>query len=109
VENKTGRFAFTLATLTAMLVSYHALTYDLTLLLPSLLLLFSEHGRGTKLEVQRDILLLLFLFLSPRFDLPVPWLGPLTWMGAFLSWLCWKWNSEPTISPTSFDRGKLVT
>jgi hypothetical protein len=109
VEMKIACFAFTLATLTAILVSYHAFTYDLTLLLPSLLLLFSERGRGTKVEAQRDILLLLSLFLIPRFDLQGSWLGPLTWLVAFLGWLFWKWNSEQRISPTHFDRGKLLT
>jgi hypothetical protein len=93
VAKASGSFAFTLATLTAILVSYHALAYDLSLLLPALLLLFSVPGRGTRVETQGDILLLLFLFLIPRFGLLGSWLGSLGWAGAFLGWLFWKCNS----------------
>ena len=95
VAKASGSFAFTLATLTAILVSYHALAYDLSLLLPALLVLFATSGRGTRVEAQGDILLLLFLFLIPRFGLLGSWLGSLSWAGAFLGWLFWKRNSVP--------------
>ena len=45
-------FSFNLATIAAILVSHHALTYDLTLLLPAVLLLFFPR-RGRKLGEQR--------------------------------------------------------
>lgn len=87
------RFSFALATIVAILVSYHALTYDLSLLLPMLLLLFSAPGHDTKADTKADILLLLIIFLIPRFGLPEPWLGSLAWFVALMIWLFRKHDS----------------
>jgi hypothetical protein len=68
-------FASNLATVTAILVSFHALVYDFTLLLPLLLLLFSriagaewKNVDGEKIDVWTT-LLVVFLFLSPLYIL----------------------------------------
>src|SRR5262249_2324846 len=42
--------SFVVATLAAVLVSYHALDYDLTLLLPAILLMFAVSHQATKWE-----------------------------------------------------------
>jgi hypothetical protein len=84
------RFSIALATVAAVLVSYHALTYDLSLLLPGLLLLFSARGLGTGREAQADIVLLVLLFLIPRFELLGPFWSPLSWFALFLVWVFWK-------------------
>jgi Glycosyltransferase family 87 len=86
-------FSFNLATIAAILVSYHALTYDLTLLLPAVLLLFSvpwSQTRGTKMEIQADIVLLVLIFLIPRFELLGTSSSHLVWFLLLLGWLYWK-------------------
>lgn len=83
-------FSFALATVAAVLVSYHALPYDLSLLLPSMLLLFSAPAMRAPRDTQADILLLLLLFLIPRFELLGHSLSPLGWFALILIWLCWK-------------------
>jgi len=86
-------FSFILATIAAVLVSYHALTYDLTLLLPAVLLLFSapwSQSRGTKMATQADIVLLVLIFLIPRFELLGTSSSHLVWFLLLLGWLYWK-------------------
>ncbi|MBI3477265.1 MAG: DUF2029 domain-containing protein [Acidobacteria bacterium] len=86
------RFTFTLATVAALLVSYHSLTYDLSLLFPAILLLFADGEHATKRSGQIDILLLLLLYALPRFELVGAWLSPFVWFAAFLFWLFRKGN-----------------
>ncbi len=86
-------FSFILATIATVLVSYHALTYDLTLLLPAALLLFSAPwslSRGTKMATQADIVLLVLIFLIPRFELLGTSSSHLVWFLLLLGWLYWK-------------------
>ncbi|MFY9562480.1 MAG: glycosyltransferase family 87 protein [Terriglobales bacterium] len=83
----SARCSFALATVAAVLVSYHALTYDLSLLLPSMLLLFSAPGMRAPRETQADIMLLVLLFLIPRFELLGHSLSPLGWFALLLVWL----------------------
>jgi hypothetical protein len=89
-QNNSIRFTFTLATVTALLVSFHSLTYDLSLLLPAILLLFADEEHATERSRQIDILLLLLLYALPRFELVGPWLSPFVWFAALLFWLFWK-------------------
>src|SRR5580765_1058130 len=102
-------FSFSLATIAAVLVSYHALTYDLTLLLPAVLLLFSGSGsqtRATKKETQVDIVLLVLIFLIPRFELLGTSSSHLVWFLLLLGWLFWKLCKS--LTPTG-DSGRLST
>lgn len=56
---------FALATITTILVSYHALPYDLSLALPTALFLFAGSGQPGKSSHRPDIWLLALLFLTP--------------------------------------------
>jgi hypothetical protein len=95
---KTGdhslRFAFALATVTAILVSYHTLTYDLSLLLPAVLLLFSAPGKGTRREAQADTVLLVLLYLIPLSESCWPRVNQLGWFVVVLVWLFWKFGRD---------------
>ncbi len=70
--------AFALAAVTAILVSYHAFAYDLSLLLPGAFFMFSEITQ-TQGDSNRRSLLLVLLFLTPLYVL----------LGFRLSRFCW--------------------
>jgi hypothetical protein len=57
------RFDFSVASTTAILVSYHTLTYDLSLLLPVVLLLFAASEYEVRRQSQGDTILLVLLYL----------------------------------------------
>ena len=80
-------YAFGLATVAAILVSYHALTYDLSLLLPAIFFFFcgtapknrNKAGAGT-------MLLLVLLFLTPLYALLLFRLNRMCWFSTILLW-----------------------
>jgi hypothetical protein len=84
------RFAFVLATVATILVSYHTLTYDLSLLLPAALLLFAAPGLESSCQSQADTVLLVLLYLAPLFDPFWPWVNQFCWPVLVLIWLFWK-------------------
>lgn len=86
--------AFILATVTAILVSYHTLAYDLSLLLPALLLLFYFRADGSRKEIQLDVLLLVSLYLTSRFQPFGPSLTALAWFVLLLGWLLYRRNLD---------------
>lgn len=90
-------YAFGLATVTAILVSYHALAYDLSLLLPVVLLLFSRQDpmQATRTRVETTLLLLL-LFLTPLYVLLLLWLPVhvFCWFSLVLLWLFWRLGQD---------------
>jgi hypothetical protein len=92
LQKSSIRFTFTLATVAALLVSFHSLTYDLSLLLPAILLLFADDEHATKRSGHIDILLLLLLYALPRFELVGAWLSPFVSFATLLFWLFWKGN-----------------
>jgi glycosyl transferase family 87 len=84
------RFPFLLATVTAILVSYHTLTYDLSLLLPAALLLFAAPGVESSRQSQADTVLLVSLYLTPLFEPFWPRVNQFCWPVLVLTWLFWK-------------------
>ena len=84
------RFACVLATATAILVSYHTLTYDLNLLLPVVLLLFAAPELESSHQLQADIVLLVLLYLAPLFDPFWPRVNQFCWPVVISIWLFWK-------------------
>ena len=84
------RFAGVLATATAILVSYHTLTYDLNLLLPVVLLLFAAPELESSHQLQADIVLLVLLYLAPLFDPFWPRVNQFCWPVVISIWLFWK-------------------
>ncbi|MBI3646411.1 MAG: DUF2029 domain-containing protein [Acidobacteriales bacterium] len=93
----SARFSFTLGSVAAVLVSYHALTYDLSLLFPAVLLPFSAPRQDRRIE-QADTVLLVLLFLIPWFELLGPSFSPLAWFMLLLVWLFWKRGSGRQIA-----------
>ena len=88
------RFAFVLATVTTILVSYHTLTYDLSLLLPSALLLFAAAGPESSRPSQADTILLVLLYLAPLFEPFWPRVNQFCWPVVVLTWLFWKLDRD---------------
>ena len=84
------RFAFVLATATAILVSYHTLTYDLNLLLPVVLLLFAAPEFEASHQSEADIVLLALVYLAPLFDPFWPRVNQFCWPVLIPIWLFWK-------------------
>jgi hypothetical protein len=84
------RFDFVLATAAAILVSYHTFSYDLSLLLPAVLLLFTAPVPEEGWPPRTDILLLILLYIVPTFDTFWPHVNQFCWPVVFLSWLFWK-------------------
>jgi len=80
-RNASVRFLFAVASITAILVSYHAIWHDLSLLVPVVLLLFAAPSTEQTQEVRSDATLLILLYailwistywtrLSPIWALP---------------------------------------
>jgi glycosyl transferase family 87 len=84
------RFPFLLATVATILVSYHTLTYDLSLLLPVTLLLFAAPGVESSRPSQTDTVLLVLLYLTPLFEPFWPRVNQFCWPVLVLTWLFWK-------------------
>jgi hypothetical protein len=84
------RFPFLLATVATILVSYHTLTYDLSLLLPVTLLLFAAPGAESSRPSQADTVLLVLLYLTPLFEPFWPRVNQFCWPVLVLIWLFWK-------------------
>lgn len=84
------RFVFAAASVTCILVGYHAVIHDLTLVLPVVLMLFSAPGPGTRSAMYLDTVLFCVvyasLFASSWFW---PWLSPWWWIPLVI-WICWK-------------------
>lgn len=83
------RFAFVIATVTTMMVSYHLNPHDMTCLLPVVLLLFAAPRAETRRGMQADVVLLVLVYLIFYGSLLWPWLSP-WWCVPVLIWICWK-------------------
>ena len=81
-------FSSSLAAVTTVLVSFHALSYDLTLLLPMVLFLLSTmvNVEGKKINA-RTILLVVLLFLTPLYIFLVIVVNRFSWFALILLWL----------------------
>jgi hypothetical protein len=81
-------FASSLAAVTTILVSFHALSYDLTLLLPMVLFLLSPMAgvEGKKIDA-RTILLVVLLFLTPLYIFLLLAVDRFFWFSLILLWL----------------------
>ncbi len=81
---------FALATIAAILISYHALPYDLVLLFPSVLVLLAKAiSESTRLS-RADTGLLMLFFLTPLYVLLWLQLNQFAWFGLLLIWLLWR-------------------
>jgi alpha-1,2-mannosyltransferase len=81
-------FAGCLATVTTILVSFHALCYDFTLLLPLIFFLLASTASGQRREIDaRTVLLLILLFLTPLYVYLLLASGKYFLVGFILLWL----------------------
>jgi hypothetical protein len=83
-------FTFGLATVAAILVSYHALTYDLSLLLPVALLLYALPGSEENGQRKADIILLVLFYLAFFIEPNWPHVNQFAWPFLILGWMLHK-------------------
>jgi Glycosyltransferase family 87 len=90
-------FSSSLAAVTTVLVSFHALSYDLTLLLPMALLLVSRTVgvEGMKIDAPA-ILLVILLFLTPLYIFLLFTVDRFFWFSLILLWLYLRLVLIPT-------------
>lgn len=95
------RFVFAAASVTCILVGYHAVIHDLTLLLPVVLMLFSAPGAATRSEMRVDVALFVVvyasLFMGSWFW---PWLNPWWWI-PIVVWICRKYGRGDAAVPVA--------
>jgi len=95
------RFVFAVATVTCILVGYHAVIHDLTLLLPVVLMLFSAPGAATRSEMRVDTALLIVayttFFMGSWFW---PWLNPWWWI-PIVVWISRKYGRGDAAAPVA--------
>lgn len=89
-RNSSLRFVFVVASVTSIMVSYHALTHDLACLLVVLLLLFSAPGSTTRPQVEVDSILLVIVYAIFLSASRWPWLNP-WWFVPVLIWIVRKY------------------
>jgi hypothetical protein len=90
------RWAFAVAVVTALVVSYHALAQDLTVLLPVVAMLFAARAPRGRGETWGDTSLLVALYAVCWAAARVLWLNPL-WVIPVLSWIWWKRRSGDSV------------
>jgi len=83
-------YTFALATVATMLIGYHTMPYDLSLLLPVALFLFVTTGQTSTTGDRADMLLLFLLFLTPLYVFLGLHLNRLGWFALLLIWLFWR-------------------
>ncbi|HYW40796.1 MAG TPA: glycosyltransferase family 87 protein [Terriglobales bacterium] len=80
-------FSFSLATITAILVSFHVLTYDLCLLLPLVLFLLSRTVGVEGKKIDARTILVILLFLTPLYVFLLFVIDSFFWFSLILLWL----------------------
>ena len=100
-RGEVTRCVFAVASVTCILVGYHAVIHDLTLLLPLVLMLFSATGAATRWEMRADTALLIVvyttLFLGSWFW---PWLNPWWWI-PIVVWIGRKYGRGDAAVPAA--------
>jgi len=81
---------FALAAVATMLIGYHTMPYDLSLLLPVALFMFEAAGQTRASSEREGMLLLFLLFLTPLYVFLGLQLFRLGWFASLLIWLFWR-------------------
>jgi hypothetical protein len=82
------RLAFATASVTCILVGYHAVIHDLTLLLPVVLMLFSAPEAATRSQMRVDVALFMVVYANLFLGAWIwPWLNPWWWI-PIVVWIC---------------------
>lgn len=87
-------FLFGMAGVTAVMVSYHTLSHDLTLVVPIVLILFARPMPERGQEIRSDMVLLVVLYTILWASASWALLSPL-WCLPLLFWLFWKQDRLP--------------
>jgi hypothetical protein len=90
--SRSLRFSLVLATVVTILVSYHTLTHDLSVLLPIALLLFAAPLTDSRGDVA-DLIFLALLYLVLMFEPIWPPLNQFGWAPLILFWMFWKFTT----------------
>ncbi len=92
-KRKAGtRFAFAVAIVTCILVGYHAIIHDLTLLLPVVLMLFAADGPQTRSDMRVDTALLVVVYTTFFIGTWIwLWVNPWWWI-PFAIWIVRKYG-----------------
>ena len=92
------RFVFAVASVTCILVGYHAVIHDLTLLLPVVLMLFSA-AAATPSAMRADTALLVVVYTSLFMGSWLwPWLNPWWWI-PMVVWISRKYGRGEAAAP----------
>ncbi len=95
------RFTIAAAIVTCILVSYHAVIHDLTLLLPVVLMLFATPGAATRSEMRVDAALLVAVYAILFMGSWIwPWLS-LWWWIPMVVWICRKYGCGDAALPAA--------
>lgn len=96
-KRKAGtRFVFAVASVTCILVGYHAIIHDLTLLLPVVLMLFAADGPATRSEMRVDTALLVVVYTTFFMGAWVwQWVNPWWWIPIAI-WISRKYGRGDT-------------
>ncbi len=94
-ENESVLNMFTLATVAAILISYHALPYDLVLLFPTALVLLAKAISEKRPLSRADAVMLVLFFLTPLYVLLWLRLNQFVWFGLLLIWLLFRLGRPP--------------
>lgn len=95
-ENTSIRQALAIAVVTSIMVSYHTVIHDLTLLLPVVVMLLSAPGTGSRSAMWTDIALLVLVYSSLALGSVVwPSLNPWWWIPIVL----WAGRHRRTFVP----------
>jgi len=92
---------FGLAAVTSILISFHALSYDLTLLLPVALMLLCQavSAEGRKID-RATILLVVLLFLTPFYVFLLFTVDRFFWFSLILLWIYLRLVLAPVLGDT---------
>ncbi|HMD17828.1 MAG TPA: glycosyltransferase family 87 protein, partial [Terriglobales bacterium] len=95
------RFVIAAAIVTCILVGYHAVIHDLTLLLPVVLMLFAAPGAATRSEMRVDAALLVAVYAILFMGSWIwPWLSP-WWCFPMVAWICRKYGRGDEALPAA--------
>jgi hypothetical protein len=95
-----SRCVFAAASVTCILVGYHAVIHDLTVVLPVVLMLFSAPA-ATRSEMRMDLALLILVYTSFFLGAWVwPWLNPWWWIPVVI-WISKKYRNRNAVAATA--------
>jgi hypothetical protein len=103
-DGSTVQHTFALAIVVAVLIGYHTMPYDLSLLFPVAIFLFAAASQTESGRDWEDMALLFVLFLTPLYVLLRFHLSRFGWFALPLIWLFWRLSRAA--APSVFISGR---